>query len=335
MVSPTKLISTPSNHLAPDSRQMIARARGLAQGLKVYAVEHPDLGDMAEPVYLLQECQDPNRPALERLRMLGLMAAALDNFSLPSSESFHSESASDESSVKNDLFLELTAKVQNQAIAYLVHTLLPELRKADFLILRMTELSPDQRSYLAYYFQSHIYPLLTPLAVDPGHPFPFISSHSLNLLVQLIPETNRASGLPTFARIKVPRLIPRYISLPAPEPQRCWIWSEEVIRAFVAELFPGMALGGCHLFRVLRGLLPQRAVELERLSNGRPLRNNSQVVRLDLEEDMPQIMRNWLVGHLEVVDERVLSTPFPIGLVQLVELANLIAGLSVVGNERA
>ena len=91
---------------------------------------------------------------------------------------------------------------------------------------RPHELTTGQREYLRGFFRQQLYPMLTPLAVDPGHPFPFISSHSINLLVHLS-SPDLGIGPLSYARIKVPRLMSRFVSIPSTTKKRLYIWSED------------------------------------------------------------------------------------------------------------
>jgi polyphosphate kinase len=186
-----------------------------------------------------------------------------------------------------------------------------------------------------------VYPLLTPQAVDPGHPFPFISSFSLNFIVLLRSEPpNRAWEAPTYVRIKVPRLLPRFIAMPAdPEamtgdrPMRNYIQSEEVVRFFLPELFPGLVVESAFLFRVVRGVQPDEEV---RGSIQRRLRQREltwPVVRLDVERAMPASLLDWLNEHLNAPTYACFRLPEPLGDLQLVDLANLLD--SSEGNARS
>src|SRR5690606_4544097 len=112
------------------------------------------------------------------------------------------------------------------------------------------EYTPAVDRYLAEYFKAQIFPVLTPLAFDPGHPFPYISNLSMNLAVRV-----RHGGRTKFARVKVPGMLPRFVPLPggvSPQPGAAYVFLEDVIRRNIHELFPGTQVEGAHLFRVIR-----------------------------------------------------------------------------------
>ncbi len=136
------------------------------------------------------------------------------------------------------------------------------LEQKGLYIWPVKQLNAQQQDWLTNYFTHHIYPVLTPLAVDPGRPFPYLSSDSLNLLIVLQPpaEQRIISG-PLYARIKVPRqVVPRLVPIPAigmatahiQPAAHFLVWSEEIIRYFADQLFPGMAVTAIYQFRLLR-----------------------------------------------------------------------------------
>src|SRR5206468_9916751 len=127
-----------------------------------------------------------------------------------------------------------------------VGRLVPALRAAGVELIGWEDLDEDDRKYLVDVFEHRIFPVLTPLAVDPGHPFPYISSMSLNLAVIL---RNPASGERRFARVKVPPILPRFVVMPDGER---FVPLEQVIAAHLDVLFPGMEVVSSWAFRVTR-----------------------------------------------------------------------------------
>src|ERR1043165_1912125 len=116
--------------------------------------------------------------------------------------------------------------------------------------LDVDQWTPEVREHLASYFSREICPVLTPLAFDPGHPFPFISNLSQNLAVVV-----RHGGKTRFARVKIPSVLPRFIAIPSelsPKGARQFAFVEDIIRANIQALFPGTQVRGAHLFRVVR-----------------------------------------------------------------------------------
>ena len=204
-------------------------------------------------------------------------------------------------------------------------SLLPELSSEHHIeVHRPHELTTGQREYLRGFFRQQLYPLLTPLAVDPGHPFPFISSHSINLLVHLS-SPDLGIGPLSYARIKVPRLMSRFVSIPSTTKKRLYIWSEDAVTSFLDELFPGMKIESVYLFRVLRASSGNRnGDELEAQSRGlRHQQLSSPVVRLDVETAMPDSVVEWLSSNLQVPLQLCFRCAGPLALFQLVDLAYL------------
>lgn len=197
-----------------------------------------------------------------------------------------------------------------EAGALLRGGLLPEMAAGGIRLLPVTQVDETQRAWLQCYFMQHIYPLLTPLAVDPGRPFPFISSDSLNLLVELRrPEAAREARTTLFARVKIPSRTARLVAIPphiaahAPGtksgPQSAtYVYSADLVRFFVHELFPGVPVRHVYLFRVIRGETPwpdvtRRGASRHRRQEDRP------VVRLDVERRMAEAVLRWLAEHLQ------------------------------------
>jgi len=192
-------------------------------------------------------------------------------------------------------------------------SLVPALAGVGVSICDWQELDPAARAHLGEVFESLIFPVLTPLAVDPGHPFPYISNLSLNLAVMVNdPETKEQR----FARVKVPPLLPRFVMLPDEER---FVALEQVIAAHLETLFPNMAIGAHYCFRVTRNadltleegeaddLLAAVEMELRRRRFGR-------AVRLEIEPKTPDDVRELLMHELEIGPDDVYDIDSPLGL---------------------
>ena len=302
---------------APIDDAAIARATALAAGLKTLLHSTSQPAPVVEAAYLLDEGRKPECPLLERIRILGLLASVLDHY-------FAEQAPALADSKRERITAQLDPLLQ-QAFGELNDTLLPALaRESGIVIRRPHELDGRQRDDLRRFFRQKLYPMLTPLAVDPGHPFPFISSHSINILVHLSSPDFGAGPL-SYARIKVPRLMSRFVTVPSAAEQRFFIWSEDVVAGFLGELFPGMNIEGVFMFRVLRASSSGRnGDELEVQSRG--LRNQqmaSPVVRLEYEAAMPESVVEWLASHLPVPLQFCFPSSGPLAMFQLVDLANL------------
>jgi polyphosphate kinase len=213
--------------------------------------------------------------------------------------------------------------------------ILPVLRQNAIYLMPVEQLGEQQHEWLFNYFSRRIYPLLTPQAVDPGHPFPYISSDSLNLLV-LLRRPGKASTRTLYARLKVPRqATPRLIEVPPlakvdspvlhhDDHVRYWVWSEDVVRFFVHELFAGMSVIGIYQFRVLRAQgHPSSADPVQE-----PVRDKSApVVRVDLQQETPTTVVDWLAARLEIPHHGLFPCTTPLGLSSWADVARRLENI--------
>jgi polyphosphate kinase len=223
--------------------------------------------------------------------------------------------------------------ILGQAGSLLRSRLLPELAGAGFKVLPVVQVDEWQRAWLHRYFMERVYPLLTPLAVDPGRPFPFISSDSLNLLVELrrpedarLPRSMRAE---LFARVKIPPSTPRLVAVPAqpglPSGEgQLFVNSTDLVRFFVHHLFTNMPVRHVYPFRLVRGDGRSEGRQPAGVrANGRQRRQiDRPVVRLDVERRMAEPVLTWLVEHLQVPAHAVVRHE---GLLECVGLPYLAA----------
>ncbi|MFC7624557.1 RNA degradosome polyphosphate kinase [Microlunatus sp. GCM10028923] len=198
----------------------------------------------------------------------------------------------------------------------------PELAKYGIEILRWDELEPGEQSRMDELFAERIFPVLTPLAVDPSHPFPYISGLSINLAVLV---RNPTTGNRQFARVKVPTVLPRFLSLS----EGRYVALEDVIAHHLDQLFSGMQVIGHHTFRVTRNedveveeddaenLLVALEKELLRRKIGRP------PVRLEVEDDIDPKMLDLLVSELDISEKEVFLLPGPLDLGGLFSLTGV------------
>ncbi|HEY3291139.1 MAG TPA: polyphosphate kinase 1, partial [Anaerolineae bacterium] len=204
----------------------------------------------------------------------------------------------------------------------------PLLCEAGVCVLNYDELDNKQRDQVYEYFHTVVFPVLTPLAFDPGHPFPHISNLSLNLAVMLRDEFDRER----FARVKVPPSLPRLVQLSeCGETENCphiFVWMDQVIAANITELFPGMTVQRTYTFRVTRDtdieIQEDEADDLlstiERVMQDRRF---GSVVRLEIANDMPDRVRDILVHNLELELRDVYRVDGALSLSDLMELMRL------------
>ncbi|MFZ1752384.1 MAG: hypothetical protein WBO46_23005 [Caldilineaceae bacterium] len=321
-------------------RRVAERAKSLAAGFARYHVAEGMPQFLAEPAYLCDESHNTARPLLERIRILGLMATTLDQLCVDqASDGLDEDEEEEPMGLFSDEFCSAVTGLLSRAARLLRTELLPGLaQERDALMRQPVTLSREQRVWLRGFFQAQIFPLLTPLAIDPGHPFPFISSYSLNFLVQLRGlKVGTGAAASSFARIKVPRLLSRFIEVPVADTgegytERGFLWSEEIVRFFLPELFSGLSVENAWLFRVLRPV--PTASQQSKILDSQPVLHHrhllSSVVRLDVEADMPDPILKWLTERLAVPPTGIYPIDGHMALFQLTDLINLVEGSEVV-----
>ena len=291
---------------------------------------------------VLALAEDPERPLLERVKFAGIMGMIYDEFAMKRIGGLFRKVQRDEyrrgpDGLTRDEVLEACRaelRSQQEVVARLVEEQLrPGLRDLGTPILDVGDLDPAQRDFLARYFVDFVEPILTPLAADAAHPFPFISNLGLNLAV-LVTEPGRR--IRRFVRIKVPANRPRWVPL---ADHAGWVPLEQVIVDNLGTLFPRASELACFFFRVTRGAkddpwTDQVGDEDVDLSPGAIIgmvtaeltaRKYAGVVRVEVSADMPVELRGWLATQLDADPADVIATP---GLLSLADLM----GLAVAGH---
>ncbi len=286
---------------------------------------------------VLWEAQDDRTLLLERLKFLAIFSSNLDEFfmvrvaGLKQQVEANLETLTPDgrtpSDQLRDIHTVLDPMVQDQHRCF-EQILVPELKKEGIYLLNYQELDDKQKNYYHHYFEEQIFPVLTPLAVDPGHPFPFISNQSLNLGIILANDEQKKE---LFARVKVD-FDPRFVSLPLEHKgefkNAVWIGVplEQIIANNLSALFPGMEILECHPFRVTRNAdLSVEEDEADDLllaieQELRKQRKGGSVVRVEVLNTMSAGMRDRLLQELEVEPQDVYSLP---GILNLKDLFNI------------
>ncbi|RCG18122.1 RNA degradosome polyphosphate kinase [Streptomyces reniochalinae] len=278
---------------------------------------------------VLELAEDPRTPLLERANFLAIFASNLDEFfmvrvaglkrRIATGVATRSASGLQPREVLEGIWSRSRELMARHAACY-QHDVAPALAHEGLHLIRWAELTEKEQARLFSMFRQQIYPVLTPLAVDPAHPFPYISGLSLNLAVVV---RNPVSGHHHFARVKVPPLLPRFLEA---SPHR-YVPLEDVIAAHLEELFPGMEVLAHHMFRVTRNedleveeddaenLLQALEKELMRRRFGPP-------VRLEVEESIDPYVLDLLVRELKVGEAEVYPLPGPLDLTGLSGIAS-------------
>lgn len=282
---------------------------------------------------VLELAEDREVPILERLRYLAIFSSNLDEFFMVRVASILGKIENQITSTNTagytpqQLLTAVTDKARSLASRHadlFKSEVLPALQVHKIDLIQWNELLEDERNYVSKLFRERIYPVLTPLAVDPSHPFPYISGLSLNLAVIL---KNPVSNEESFARVKVPPILSRFIATSSTGSRR-FIPLEDVIAIHLQELFPGMLIEDHYTFRVTRNedleleeeesedLLTSLEQELARRRFGPP-------VRLEIEEGIDQALLERLCDELSINRECVFSLATPLDLTDLNRIADL------------
>ncbi len=275
--------------------------------------------------------EDETRPLLERAKFLAIFATNLDEFVQVRVAGLQEQVAAGIRTQTDDGLrpAEQLDRVRDtirglaaQHATVFRQRIAPALAEVGIRFSNWDDLDDDDRKYLVDVFQSRVFPVLTPLAVDPAHPFPHISSLSLSLAVQVVEP---ATGESVFARVKVPPILPRFIVLPDGER---FVPLEQVIAAHLDQLFPGMTIAGHYPFRVTRDadfeLDDENEDLLEAIESVLTLRNRSgHVVRLEIDETMDDGIRDLLVRELNLDASDVFVIDGPLDLSGLWSLYSL------------
>lgn len=261
---------------------------------------------------VLHEALDRRTPLLERLKFLSIFSTNLDEFfqvrvaGLRRQVAAGVQQAPADGMTPNAQLEAIEARVREliaRAGACLHEELLPAMAKHGIRLVTMQELTSDERETIEHFFEREVFPVLTPLAVDPGHPFPYISNLSISLAVDL---RDPSRGGEHFARVKVPRSLPRWI--PAGRSNH-FVPLEAVIGALLGTLFPGMEILGYHTFKITRysDLDVPAADEPEDLlatiEEQVFQRRFGEVVRLEVQAGMPTQIRELLLDELRAITE--------------------------------
>jgi polyphosphate kinase len=291
---------------------------------------------------VLHEALDSRTPLLERLKFLSIFSSNLDEYFMVRVAALKQQVEAQVSKLTPDgrtpqeqlnLIHQRLGPMVAAQHTYFEHTIRPKLASNGIYILDYIDLNQEQRNFLHRYFEEQVFPVLTPLAVDPSHPFPYLSNLSLNLAVVM---KEPKSGEELFARVKVPEVLPRFLSLPkdlqAEQKGKSALWTgvplEQVIAHNLEYLFPGMDIQEYHPFRITRNA--DLAVEedeaedlLQAIEQELRKRRFGAVVRLEVLSSIPNALREMLMDELDLVEKDVYPVEGLIGLKDLMSFMEL------------
>jgi len=285
---------------------------------------------------VLEEAIDVRNPLLERLKFVAIYSTNLDEYFMIRVASLRQQIAAEVHKRSNDgrLPAEQIAAISQRLrislgrVSELLHDdLLPALAREGIEIRRYADLDEAHRATLTKLFDERVFPVLTPLAVDQGHPFPYISNLSLSLAVEMYESTDDGLRM-HFARVKVPQSLPRLVPIDAPDGKKRFVTLEEVIAHNLDALFPGMEIRASYCFRVTRDadldlqedeaddLLRAIESELRRRRFGEP-------VRLEVEASMPKHLSDMLLEALSLGEVDLYAIDGMLGTNDLWTIVNL------------
>jgi polyphosphate kinase len=283
---------------------------------------------------VLELAEDDTLPLLERVKFLAIFAGNLDEFYMVRIAGLKRRQSTgltvrspDGLTIREQLarVTERTRDLVHRHADVFTKDITPRLEEAGIGIVHWGELDDDETKRLREYFRDQVFPVLTPLAVDPAHPFPYISGLSLNLAVQVRdPDT----GAPRFARLKVPNNVPRFVRVATSDRDATFLPLEDLIAAHLPQLFPGLDVIDHHLFRVTRNTDLEVEEDrdedlLQALERELARRRFGPAVRLEVAEPMDPRILDVLMSELEVTGSDVVHVPGLLDLAALWELYGL------------
>ena len=293
---------------------------------------------------VLDEALDEQNPLLEQLKFLAIFGSNMDEFFMVRVSGIRKQVEVRIMEVFPDgltppEILAASRKISHElystALDYFNKKLIPRLDKEGVHLLDYQKLNEAQTEKANDYFHEVVYPVLTPLALDPGHPFPHISNLSLNLAIVVQDK----KGHEKFARLKVPDTLPRLVPIKRSSGaarkdgtiphHHYFVWLEQLIMTNLADLFPGLKVLAAYPFRIIRDAdVEIQEIEaddlLESMQQSIRRRKFGSVVQVEVYEDMPDPIRNLLIENLEIRQNDVYILPAPLGLSSLWQIYNQV-----------
>jgi len=282
---------------------------------------------------VLDEALNPRTPLLERVKFFCIVSSNLDEFFEVRVAGLQQQIESDvversfDGLTASETFRAVTRRVRrlvDQQYACWRNDLVPALAQNGIRFLNFEELSATDRAWIEQYYRSQVRPVLTPLAIDPAHPFPQLLNKSLNMIVQLeMPQAGQT--LRHLAVVQVPRVLPRLVKLPREDARLDHLFLGQLIGHYLSDLFPGTHILGCWMFRVTRN--SELYIDEEEIANllkavEKELHNRRKgdAVRLEVETDCPEEIRRALLGTLRLTDEDLYVIDGPLNPTRLMTI---------------
>ncbi|MCD8089500.1 MAG: RNA degradosome polyphosphate kinase [Clostridiales bacterium] len=257
---------------------------------------------------VLEEAFDKTNPIMERFKFLAITASNMDEFFMVRvaglmEQVFAGKTSTDISGLTPDMQLEKIAVKTHDMVmrqySCLNRSLIPGLREEKIFFKKYGELNSEQKDFVKAYFNTTLFPILTPMAIDSSRPFPLVYNKSLNLIVELESKEDK------FAVVEVPSVVPRIIELPKDGENRIFIFSEDIIKHFMPKLFEGRTVLSSSAFRITRNSdleidEDERHDLLAEIKESIKKRKWGELVRLELEKEISANSFNFLLERLEL-----------------------------------
>ena len=288
---------------------------------------------------VLAQAQDPSVPLLERLRFLCIVSSNLDEFfevrvaSLKRDQKLRPHIVLDNGKTPSETLEDVSAQAHaliEEQYTLFNEVLQPELAKQGIHFYRRHTWTPEQQKWINEYFDNELMPILTPIGLDPSHPFPRVLNKSLNLAVEL--EGADAFGRPSsMAIVQAPRILPRVVKMPSElcDGNEGFVFLSSILHAHVHKLFLGMEVKGCHQFRLTRD--SDLTVDDDDLENLRTAiqselrdREYGDGVRLEVADTCPQHICQFLLDQFKLKPSEVYQVEGPVNLVRLNAVPDLV-----------
>ena len=287
---------------------------------------------------VLEQAFSENNPLLERLKFLSIVSSNLDEFFeirvaglIQQAEAGNVTTGADGIGPREQLrrIHEVVTSLVEEQYDCWRHEIIPRLREQEIDFISPGDLTAGERRWVNHYFKEQVYPVLTPLAIDPAHPFPQIGNKTLNILVTLdnpgAPETEAFMAI-----LPVPRILPRVVWI---DPEKAgvqrYIFLSDVIKLCAGNLFPGYAIHSAHAFRITRNsdlYIDEEEAEnlLEKIEGELHKRKKGAAVRLEIERDVDEERLDRLLRHLNLPRDYIFRIDGPINLLRLMSVYGMI-----------
>jgi polyphosphate kinase len=287
---------------------------------------------------VLEQASDETVPLLERLRFLCILSNNLDEFfetrvaslqewtTLNSASHTGPDNLSPQASLRQ-ISIEVRALLAEQ-YGMLNDVLIPQLAEHDIHFVRRNHWNAKQKRWVKHFFENELLPVLSPLGLDPAHPFPKVLNKSLNFIISLTGKDafGRSNGV---AVLQAPRALPRLIKMPAEcsTGSHDFVFLTSIIHAHVSDLFPGMKVTGCYQFRITRNseLFVEETENLLRAVEGElPSRRYGEAVRLEVADNCPPEMADYLLKQFDLGQEDMYQVLGPVNLARLITIPDAV-----------